>query len=389
MTSPELQTFIRVKGSLNERVRQSTGLTDTNALLSAIKTKPKRKSVDFLIPSYCNQNCTHCFFQEVGGPAFIQTNSQLVDELKKQVTMFDNDNTMLTIYPREITQAMNLLPVFAEKEMDRVLTNGLTLANKKVTDKLKKYGVKKLAVSLHGLQEMQNQLTGGTVNDYQQIIKGIKNAVSTGFDVSLFTTVFRGNVDSLTDFFGYINTLGINEVKLIRLIPTGNAKNLPDDYFLGENDVENMLYTVDNARIKFPDLRIALLGTSFGPNFYSSNTFKYLEGKKDTWPNSTYLCPWVEQEFVGISLGTGKQYPCFEALSFPETLIGVAQPLSANILQENLRDNCASNNCQYQKLCLGSCRITAFSFAKRENEQNPLFAGQKICLTKILDKYNK
>ena len=387
MNLPELSTFIKVKGSLNERVYQSTGLPDTETLLMAMKSKLKKRSVDFLIPSYCQQNCTHCFFQEEGGPAFIQTNNGLVEELRKKMALFDKDKINLTIYPREITQAMNLLPVFAEKGQDRVLTNGLTLCQEEVIDRLQKNGIKRLAISLHGFQDDQNCLTGGTPEEYQKIIKGIKKAITSDFDVSIFTTVSKINIDSLPDFFTYLSQLGLKEIKLIRLTPTGNAKKLTDNTFLDEQDVEKMLDMVNGARILNPDLRIALFASTFGPNFYSPNIYEYLSGQKNTWPNSTYLCPWVEQEFVGISLTTGNQYPCYEALSFPETQIGIASTLSGSTLEKDLQGNCNTDNCQYQKICMGGCRITAFSFAKRRNDINPLFAGQDICLTRILDKY--
>lgn len=389
MKLENLSTFIKVRGTLDNRVRASTGLDGTEALLNAMHNKPRKKAVDFLIPSVCNKNCTHCFFQEDQGSGFVQVNDQMIDFLRQQIAALDLNNTNITIYPREITQAMQLLPVYAENGLDRALTNGLLLTNKQVIRQLQKYGIKRLAISLHGFQNAQMMLTGETALQYQQSLEGLKCALTEGFNVSIFSTIFRGNVDDLPKFFDYAYQLGLREINLLRLIPVGNASNLPEEYFLNLDNIENMLYAINAARKKYPALRISLFGSSFGPNFYSPNAFKYLAGQKNTWPNSTYFCPWIEKEFVGLSLGSQKQYPCFKALSFSDNDIDLTSPLGVEDLQSKLQGDCSSDNCQYQKLCLGSCRITAFSFARRSGQPDPLYAGQDFCLTRILDEITK
>jgi len=391
-------TFIKLNGTTDEMIEKSTGLKGgIPELLQTMRTKSKKKIVDLLLPTPCNQDCNHCFFKEEGGPAFIRTTPELIAEVRTLIDVLRLDQTNLTIYPREITCATDLLPVYAERGVDRALTNIVLLNNSGVIEQLKKFGIKNLAVSLHGNQESHTTLTGVSAGDYQKTIEGIKKTIDSDFEISIFTTVYRGNVADLKEFFSLLARLGLKEVKLIRLIPAGSAKKLNDAAFLQEEDVRSMLWQIDSARKQFPDLRIALLGASFGPNFYSPATYRYLAGQSNTWPNSTYICPWTDQDYIGISLGTKNIYPCFEALSFPETRIGsivngqieiTKSDITTETLTKNLRGDC-SDSCQFQPLCLGGCRVAAFSFAKRRNEQDPLFAGQDVCLTKILSQFNE
>lgn len=394
-TRESLSTFIKLTGPLDSRIEQATGASNADELQDMMADKPTKQSVDLLINSKCSERCSHCFFTEAE-EGFISTTPELVEDLRRQIQFFDADSSNVTIYPREATLAMNLLPVFEEQSMDRVLTNGVLLSKRGVIDKLKSFGIEKLAISLHGSKEDHTLITQAPSDFYDLTLKGIEMAIAAGMDVSTFTAVSKYNLGSLEQVFAYANRVGIRETKLLRLIPVGNAQNLPDEAFIDEADLRTMLLTVEAARRQYPNLRISLLGTSFGPNFYSRGMYRYLVGESDVWPNSTYACPWINQQYIGISVGSGKVYPCFEAVSFSETQIGavdidgranVDNPnLTPQSLKENLRDKCAEDDCQYQALCLGGCRITAFSFAKRRGEEDPLYAGQDICLTRTLDK---
>jgi len=116
--------------------------------------------------------------------------------------------------------------------------------------------------------------------------------------------------------------------------------------------------------------------------------------------NSKYLCPWIGQQYFGVSLGNHDVYPCFRLLSFPEMRIGkvnidargqvkldINKPdLMEKELSQRLRGECSESDCQYHRLCLGGCRSMAYVLAKRQGDNNPLYAGQDICLTRILDE---
>lgn len=388
-----LSTFYQLNGPIDSKIQQATGLITQEELLTSALSKDKKNAVDILIPSTCSENCGHCFFVENNLP-FLKANSDTLTELRELAKIFDPQQTNLTIYPREITTAMELLPIFIQLQKDTVLTNGALLSEKKISQLLNA-GITKLSISLHGNREQHTKLTQTVPEFYDLTLQGINRAIRAGMDVSTCTSISKINIDSLDYLFDLANQIGIKETRLIRLIPAGKAKELPKDVFIDQADLKNMLFSVNAARLKYENLRISLFGLSFGPNFYSKGPYQYLSGQTNKWPTSTFLCPWIGQDYLGISLGSRKIYPCFEAISFPELQIGAIEnnqinltqpPLNSKSLQKNLTGICSSDNCDYQKLCLGGCRISAFSFAKLNNQENPLYSGQNLCLTKTLSE---
>jgi len=397
MSSKEsLSTFFQLNGSIDSRIQQVTGLKNSQELLNASITKDTKTAVDLLVPSTCSEDCGHCFFVENNVP-FLKADSNTLAELRELVEIFDPQQTNLTIYPREITTAMELLPIFTQLQKDTVLTNGALLSEKRIS-LLLKAGISKLSVSLHGNQDQHTKLTQTNPNFFDLTLQGINRAIKAGMDVSTCTSISKINVESLDYLFDLANRMGIQETRLIRLIPAGKAKELSKDIFIDQADLINMLYSINNARLKYENLKISLFGLSFGPNFFSKGPYQYLNGQNNQLTNSTFLCPWIGQDYLGVSLGSKKIYPCFEAISFPELQIGsiennqinLNQPtLNPESLQQNLTGICSSDNCDYQQLCLGGCRISAFSFAKLNNQNNPLYSGQDLCLTQTLSQLNK
>lgn len=394
MTEQRLRTFARLRGPLDDRIHMSTGLSSQAEILNAMTSKQVRQSVDLLLPTACNQECLHCFFKETGGPGYIRTTDTVMDEVLDLMNQCNREKKAVTLYPREITTVPRLFPVLSEQGIDRVLTNGLLLNDDRILSSLKKSGITELMISLHGPKEPHMKLTGVTEKQYDATVSGIEKAVDQGFQVGAFCTTYADNVERLPELFRDAKSLGIREVKLLRLTPLGNAKDLPESFFIGREQIRNMLYLVDDERLRNPDLKISLFSTSFGPNFYSKNIFRYLAGQKAQWPYSTYPCPMIGQEFIGISLGSNKIYPCFEALSFPELQIGhinekneitiTSPPLNKDVLQKNLTGICSKEACPSQPICLGGCRISAFAFAKKKAQPNPITAGMDACVTEII-----
>jgi radical SAM protein with 4Fe4S-binding SPASM domain len=221
----------------------------------------------------------------------------------------------------------------------------------------------------------------------------IKRARVNGFSVGVFYPVFKQNIADIEETTAILRDANVTDIKFIRVRPFGNATNLPDQVLLTQKDMPSFLGSVDATRLRYPDVKLTLFGESFGPNFFGSSIYTYLAGDGDRWPGSTYVCPMVNGQFIGVSYGTNNAYPCFEALSFPELINGTYRNgvlttsgpvVSDASLSEKLRGMCAKHACEYQDLCMGGCRITAFAVAKRNGENDPLYAGQDICVTNLL-----
>ena len=393
----ELDSFRTNTGTLDERIQRATGLQGAADLMEQMRKRGQNRATDLLIESPCNESCSTCFFQETGGPGKIRLTPEVVDDIRTTAQVLgDPDPKRFTLYPKEITAAMPLLPVFTERSITRTLTNGKRLGEPGVLDSLKNAGIKDLMITVPGRAPAYSLYTKEKEQTYDRLLTNVGLAVRKGFNVSIFYPVFRPNVDDVIPTTLQLKELGVKNIKFIRVIPVGAARNLADDMFLNKEDTLEFLTNVNTVRKLTQDaLEFTLFGGSFGPNFYGKSIYRYLAGMDDRWPGSQYYCPMINGQFVGIAYGTGKAYPCFKALSFPELSSGQYQNgkltlkspvLTKNNLENKLRGQCAKIDCRYQSICLGGCRITAFAFAKRRGENDPLYAGQDVCVTRILEE---
>ncbi len=407
-----LSTFYRVTGSLDQRIQASTGLESEQALLDKINSKPTKDMVDLLMQTACNQNCDHCHFVEEGY-GVLKVDSSLMADAQAIVDFFhpsgNEIDPQIITYPRELSVVLPLLPLRQQLGQDAIYTNASRITPH-VVEKLISHGVKNAFVSLHGDKEHHMALTGVPPSEYNRTLRGIELLKESGMNVTTITTMYKDNLGVIPDVVKYLESVGINQLKLIRYFPAGRGKDLPVDKILSPEDVLKLLYTVDEIRKQHPYMNISLYGMSFGPNFYSPNYFRYLAGQKDALsgegnvfgnaaPEPRYVCSIVGRQYVGISLGTHNVYPCFEALSFPELKMGKLtidqgrvglqldeSNFTAKKLSENLSGQCSKEDCPYQKFCLGGCRMHAYAIARQRGEPDPMYAGQDVCVTRILDK---
>lgn len=393
----ELDTFRTNTGTLNERIQRATGLNSINDLKKQMRQRELNRATDLLIESPCNESCSTCFFQEAGGPGRIRLTPEVIDDIRTTTQLLgDPDPKRFTLYPKEITTAMPLLPVFSERSITRTLTNGKRLGEPGVLHGLKNAGIKDLMITVPGRAAAYALYTKEKGQTYDRLLGNIGLAVREGFNVGIFYPVFRPNVDDVIPTALQLKELGVKNIKFIRVIPVGAARGLSDNMFLNKVDTLEFLTNVNTARkLTQNSMELTLFGASVGPNFYGKSIFRYLAGMDDRWPGSQYYCPMIDGQFVGIAYGTRKAYPCFKALSFPELSSGeykdgklVLKPplLTKENLENKLRGQCTKTDCQYQPICLGGCRITAFSFAKRRGESEPLYAGQDVCVSRILEE---
>jgi|GEM_PF-1829508 len=404
MKEQYLDTFQTNTGTLNERIQRATNglLPSKEALISAMAQKPDVQIRDILIETPCNQSCTTCFFNEAGGPGTVRLNKESFEELRSMArALGQTDLSILSLYPKEITTALSVLLVMSEQGITRTLTNGKLLDKEGVIEALKEAGIQKLVITVPGGKNAYAMYTNNNPDEYDGLISNIDLAVRNKFDVSIFMPMFAQNIDEVEDTVTRLSAIGIKQVQFLRVRPFGNAFTLPKEYFLTNDGTIRFLENLNKTRKLVGDqMSLTLSGGSFGPNFFGTSTYQQLAGINTKRPNanSKYFCPMIDRQFVGISLGTKKAYSCFIGTSFEESCVGYYKdgsitytkpPLSGESLQKNLRGICANDSCQYQPLCLGGCRMNAFALAKRDGEQDPLFAGQDICLTNILENLKK
>lgn len=391
----QYDTFVTNDGSINERVNRATSLPDKGALLEQMRIKPRRVAVDIMVPNPCNQGCIDCYYREAGRHPDVPLDNRAMDRLKEMSKkLAEIDREVFFFYPREITTALPILELYPEYGVDRVLSNGKLLHVPGVLDRIRQAGIKTMNITFPGSRESFMEYTQEPAESYDRLLANIRLAVNSGLAVSTFMPIYKTNVDEVLPTVLQAVELGVKHIDFIRMKPLGNGQELPGELFIFDEDVLRFLRNLNEARHLTKDaIHLSLFRGSWGPNFYNKSIFRYLSGQEWVYPKSRYFCPMIDQQYLGVQMGSNNVYGCFQGVSFEEFEIGTfsehgleikKELASSEWLHQNLRGMCSAQNCPEHDLCLGGCRVNAFSWAKRRGESEPMAAGQDFCITNFL-----
>lgn len=359
------------------------------------------KNIDFLnVGRPCNQNCRQCFYlEETAGSLSFVEEQRLIRTIKEKYS-----NTTFFIYPKELITSKEFIPLFKECQQRSTLSNGKDLDNQTIGEIILA-GIREIKITLFANSGQQEFFNGNSREEYNSIKGTIQRCVDRGLKVTVYNILDRETIGSIEELCAECSTLGVQKIEFLRLIPVGRALALASSRLLRETDLEQAVCSVENMKRKYPELYLSF-NLKFGPNFYGLSLDeakqKIAKSKPQSWNKTDYLCPAIEGNYLGLSLKSGNAYWCFFLLSKPERskvgffdfsreeiIIDSYPDLSAETLRAKLRGNCSKENCLYQEVCLGGCRSGAYLSALSRNEQDPLYAGVDLCLTKVYENIYK
>jgi len=175
----------------------------------------------------CNSDCIFCAVGDFLGPKDIS-----MPHVIKQLELGRNHNaTLFSISGGEPT-ARNDLPQIIEEARKlgydevHIQTNGRALCSEKYCNRLISAGATKFIVSIHGhtafLHDKLTQARGG----FLQTSQGIRNIVKIGNSrlLKTNTTVVIDNFRYLSDIVLYLENLGVLNITISYVQPSGRAK---------------------------------------------------------------------------------------------------------------------------------------------------------------------
>ena len=369
--------------------------------MNSNKNGDRFKFIDFLnIGNGCNLNCKQCFFQE---SSLTIVREGLVPDIEKAKWLMSKfKGASFFLYPMEITTSMEYLEFMSKTaQQDVVLSNGILLTKPKV-EKLIEANIKQVKITLFANYAEHTFFNNITNTQYRCIIDNIRLCKQSGLTVIVNTILSGRTKNSIKELSSRCDCLGVDKIEFIRLKPVGSAKhiNVDNSIWLKPSDMIGIIKTIEECKVVYPNLYFSY-NLSCGPDFYGKTIVeakKKISKAAHALGDSTYLCPAIDGRFAGISFATGRIYGCFFAMDQKDFLLGNVDfdrkvikytqksVINAVSLRENLRGNCNKNKCQYQHICLGGCRSTAYIFAKQNGDKNPMFAGMDICITNLKEK---
>lgn len=188
---------------------------------------------------HCNQKCIHCY---AAGQEQAEVQELSTDEWKKIISKCKKIGiSQLTFTGGEPTMRKDLVELInnARWFVTRLNTNGVNLTPN-LCSKLYKASLDSVQITLYSYDEEEHNTLVGTPN-FKKTVKGIKNALKAGLNVSVNTPLCKINAN-YEKTLEFLNNLGVKYVSCSGLIITGNACNENSrNTQLGEEELYSIL----------------------------------------------------------------------------------------------------------------------------------------------------
>jgi len=260
-------------------------------------------------------------------------------------------------------------------------------------ERLKDAGVQYPKVTFFATPEEQRFWQGIDEDRYRQIQSNIENAAKQGLNVFVNNVLWKSNIGSIESLAEQCYDMGAKRIKFIRFIgPKWNNE------FITDEDMDEVVERIENAKMgRAPRLQVSFAFA--GPNFYGKSLEEaraQLPPQEGEWVKSNFMCPSVDQNYWGISLKRGEVYWCYFLKDDPSARIGTVDSsgkvtistttdLRPETLKKELKGKCSADSCEYQPVCLGGCRRTAY-LASGWKGKPDLYAEMDTCLTRVSER---
>lgn len=197
------------------------------------------KKVTVMACSKCNINCEHCYISYTG--------DRSSEELKKLVSKLSS-RYKVEINGAEILTDFGYLESFPIVGQDFLMTNGLAIyEDPSILDKLKAYGITKIFMSYHyGIQD------DISVVSRNQLETNIKNVLSKGFKLRLYTTITSTNYRNIQDMVQNSKNYGAYSIRFTNFIKQGNAVDMDNSVIMTNEQIDEFLKNVSYQRRQNP-----------------------------------------------------------------------------------------------------------------------------------------
>lgn len=179
--------------------------------------------MDVLLTPGCNLGCRNCY---AWGQKAVQPGKSLTTTQWKKIIrkLWKAGVIELTFTGGEPTLRKDLPEIVysAKRFITRVNTNGTKLTPE-LCEHLVRAELDAIQVTLYSSDPLVHDDLVGVPGSWQLTVKGIRNAVAAGLEVSINTPLVRLNAPGYNETLKFIQSLGVRYVTCSGLIPTGAA----------------------------------------------------------------------------------------------------------------------------------------------------------------------
>ncbi len=344
------------------------------------------------LTSACNLKCKHCRAEATASVVEGELSTQEIIDVARNIRKFADPIMILT--GGEPLVRKNFFEIASEctSMFTRVAlaTNG-TLINDKIAKKIKDVGIKRVSISLDGLNNITHDEFRGEVGSFENAINGANALTKIDVSLQINTTITKSNVDELEDILNLALKLKADAFHVFILVPVGCGIEISESQRLDAKKLENTLKWLLDKFIQYKD-KIHIKATC-APQYYRL-LHSAMKNKKETKStHSTGHPSGMSAMTRGCLAGSAV---CFISRKGDVQPCGYLPLKVGNVLEndleyiwnnsdifKNLRNpqtlEGKCNPCEYRKICQG-CRARAYAETTNYLSEDPdcLYISNKI-----------
>jgi radical SAM protein with 4Fe4S-binding SPASM domain len=179
---------------------------------------PSLRYLELQITDACNLRCKHCY---IGDSARSELPAGTVHALLKEFEELQGLRVLVTggepLLHGRFNEINEMLPAFFFRKV--LFTNGVLLKK----DQISALKVDEIQVSIDGLEQAHDRLRGA--GSYKLAMEAVKRSLDAGFDVSISTMAYRGNLDDFDSLEHQFKEMGIKDWTVDVPCLTGRLKD--------------------------------------------------------------------------------------------------------------------------------------------------------------------
>ena len=209
---------------------------------TAAKKEYKPRLIFWEVTKGCNLRCIHCraTATELMSPRDLPTSKAL--NIISQIADFGNPILVLSggepLYRQDIFQ---LAEYATSRGLRAALATNGTLVTKDIAEKIKNSGIKRVSISLDGVDATTHDTFRGIPGAFDAAIYGMRNLQELGVSVQINTTIARHNAHQLPDVLNLARRLGADALHTFLLVPVGCGVDIAAEQMVPPDEYERML----------------------------------------------------------------------------------------------------------------------------------------------------
>jgi MoaA/NifB/PqqE/SkfB family radical SAM enzyme len=185
--------------------------------------------VSFAVTRECNLRCKHCYSEATDSP---HPDELTTAEAKRVIAEIAEAGARLLIFdggePLMRDDIYQLIAHAQSVGLQPTLGTNATLLSTEAAERMKKAGIRSLAISLHGAEAKSHDDFCGMEGGWERAMAGIQNVATAGIPFQINTCIHHYNLAQFDAIVSLARNLRAVAIEIFRFIPTGRGKEHPD-----------------------------------------------------------------------------------------------------------------------------------------------------------------